>query len=460
LKGAADTDLEELAGRAVDAALAAGAHDAEAAAQDSVGREIRVFDGEVESLTEAGERGMGVRSWIDGRVGFSYGTDLSEAGVGDIAKAAVEAARVSDSDEFAAAPESPDGQAREDGEGFFDPQVGATPTEEKIGIAKAVERAARETDGRVVAVETTVYVDEEVRSALRSSKGLGGSYRATFAYAYLQAIAEQDGSKQTGLGFGLGRSPIALDPEAIGREAGERSVQLLGASKPASRQCPVVLDPTVAASFAGFIGAVLCADSVQRGRSPFAGRLGDEVASDAFALTDDGLDPAGMASAPIDAEGIPRSRTELIEGGRLAAYLHDSYTARREGEGQTSTASASRSGYRSAPSVSTSNLSIAPGSRSLDELLEVAGEGMYVTDVAGLHSGVNPVSGQFSVGASGVLIENGELGAPATEFTIASDLVSMLTAVREAGAGARWVPFGGSVKTPPLLIGEMAIGGS
>jgi PmbA protein len=454
-------DLEALAARAIDAAVAAGAGDAEGVAQDSVGREIRVFDGEVESLSEAGERGLGLRAWIDGRVGFAYGTDLSDSGVEGIARDAVGAARVADSDEFASAPDPvSDGAAEDAGDAFYDPALAAATTESKVELAKAIEGAARAADERVVAVETTVYVDEEVRSALASSRGLGGSYEATFAYAYLQAIAQENGSKQTGLGFGLARSPGALDAEEIGREGATRAVQLLGASKPPSRSCPVVLDPTVAASFAGFIGAVLCADSVQRGRSPFAGRLGDEVASDAFALADDGTDPEGMASAPIDAEGLPRGRTALIEDGRLANLLHDSYTARREGHGRSSTASAARSGYRSAPSVSTSNLLIEPGAGSIEELSAQAGEGVLVTDVAGLHSGVNPVSGQFSVGASGVLIEGGELAAPATEFTIASDLLAMLLAVTAAGGEARWVPFGGSVKAPPLLIGEMAIGGS
>lgn len=454
-------DLEQLAERAVEAAVAAGATDAEAAAQDSVGREIRVFDGEVESLTEAGERGLGVRAWIDGRSGFAYGTDLSDDGVSAIAADAAEAARVADPDEFAAAPEPADGGEEADGDTrFFDPGVPATPTEDKVALAKAIEAAARNADPRVVAVETSVYVDEEVRSAIRSSTGLGGAYEATFAYAYLQAIAEQDGSKQTGLGFGLGRAPGGLDADAIGREAADRAVQLLGARKPASRSCPVVLDPTVAASFAGFIGGVLCADSVQRGRSPFADRLGDEIAAGAFELTDDGTDPEGMASAPIDGEGLARTATPLIDGGRLKTYLHDSYTARRQGQGQRSTANAARSGYRSAPSVSTSNLIVAPGKASLPALLAEAGDGVHVTDVAGLHSGVNPVSGQFSVGASGVLIEGGELATPANEFTIASDLVSMLSAIKAAGAEARWVPFGGSVKTPPLLIGEMAVGGS
>src|SRR6185295_17093109 len=155
----------------------------------------------------------------------------------------------------------------------------------------------------------------EANTALRSSTGLGGAFEATFAYAYLSAIAAEGDSKQTGLGFGLGRGPAALDPESIGREGGERAVQLLGARKPASRTCPVVLDPTVAASFAGFIGGVLCADTVQRGRSLFAGRLGEVVASPALTVTDHATDPAGLNSSPFDAEGTPRGQTPLIEAG-------------------------------------------------------------------------------------------------------------------------------------------------
>jgi PmbA protein len=451
--------LAKAAERAVEAALDAGAGAAEAYAQDSVGREIRVFDGEVESLTEAGERGLGVRCWIDHRVGYAYGTDLGDAGMREIAAAAVEAARIADADEFAAAPEASGTQPPRI-DGLADPKLAKWKTARKVELAKAVEQAAREADERVAAVETAVYADEEQKVALASSTGLAGGYEATTAYAYVQAIAEADGDRQTGLGFGMGRSPQALDPGAIGAEGGERAASLLGAAKPGSRTCPVVLDPIVAASFAGFIGGTLCADAVQRGRSPFAGRLGEEVASAALTLTDDAIDPAGLNSSPFDAEGEPCDRTPLIEGGRLAAYLHDSYTARREGEGTRSTANAARAGYRSPPSVSTSNLVVAPGAASLDELLGEAREGVYVTDVAGLHSGVNPVSGTFSVGATGRLISGGALADPVDEFTIASDLASMLKAVTAAGSEARWVPFGGSVSTPALLIGEMAIGGS
>jgi PmbA protein len=452
-------DLGRIAGDAVKAALDAGAGDAEAYAQDSVGREIRVFDGEVESLTDAGQRGLGVRCWIDHRSGYAYGTDLTEDGLRGIAEGAVEAARIADPDEFAAPPDPTDTRPPEI-PGLVDPSLARWSTERKVKLAKAVERAAREEDERVVGVETTVYADEEQRVALSSSAGLSGEWEATTAFAYLQAIAESDGDKQTGLGFGMGRSPEALDPDAIGREGAERAASLLGAAKPASRSCPVVLDPIVAASFAGFIGGTLGADAVQRGRSPFAGRLGEEVGSDALTLTDDAIDPDGLNSSPLDDEGSPRGRTALIEAGTLAAYLHDSYTARRQGDGTRTTANASRSGYRSPPGVSTSNLIVAPGTKSFDELLAEAEGGIYVTDVAGLHSGVNPVSGTFSVGATGRLISGGALADPADEFTIASDLTSMLKAVAAAGSESRWVPFGGSVNAPPLLIAEMAIGGA
>ena len=450
--------LEATARRAVEAAIAAGAGAAEAYAQDSVGREIRVFEGRVESLTEAGERGLGVRCWLDHRVGYAYGTELTDEGVSRIAGAAVEAARIADPDEFAEPPEASPGPAPRI-PGLADPKFAKWKMERKVELAQLIEQAARDADPRVVGVETVVYADEELRVALASSTGLAGGYEATSAYAYLQAIAEADGDKQTGLGFGMGRSPQALDPHGIGMEGAGRATSLLGAVKPASRTCPVILDPIVAASFAGFIGGTLCADAVQRGRSPFAGRLGDGIASAALTLTDDGIDPAGLNSSPLDAEGSPRGRTSLIEAGRLAAYLHDSYTARRQGSETHSTANASRAGYRSPPSVSTSNLIVTPGPQGFEELLAQAGGGIYVTDVAGLHSGLNPVSGTFSVGATGRLIEGGELAAPADEFTIASDLESMLKAVSAVGSRPRWVPFGGSVQTPAILIGEMAVGG-
>lgn len=448
-------DLSPAASRAVEAALGAGASAAEAYASRDTGREVRVHGGEVESLTAATQTGIGIRAWDGHRVGYAYGTDLSEAGVTALAARAAEMAAVADEDEFAAPPAPAEIEAIP---GLDDPSVAEWNAGQVADIALTVERTALAADPRIAGVETAVYADSTEQVAIASSTGIAASYESSNCFAYLQALAEGDGGRETGLGFGLARGPADLDPEAIGAEGAERAVAMIGAGKPASRSCPVVLDPTVAASFAGLIGGALGARAVQRGRSPFTGRLGDEVASGDFALHDDGRDPAGAASAPFDGEGVPRRRTALIEGGALRAFLYDTYTANREGT--SSTGSASRAGYRSLPSVSASNLVVAAGDLSTAELLAQAGEGVFVTDVAGLHSGVNPVTGVFSVGASGRIIRNGALAEPVREFTIAGELVSMLRAVVAAGSEARWVPFGGSVSTPPLLVSELAISGT
>jgi PmbA protein len=449
------TELSAIARRAVEAATDAGASDAEAYVSRDSGREVRVHGGEVESLTAATQSGVGVRAWIGHRVGYAFGTDLSDAGVKEIAARAAEAAGAADEDEFATPPQPAEFESLP---GLSDPSVSEWETARAADLALTVERTALESDPRLVGVEVAVYADSDERVAIASSTGVAGEYEASSSYAYLQALAEGEGARETGLGFGLARGPRGLDPEQIGAEGARRALEMIGAGKPQSRSCSVVLDETVAASFAGLIGGALSAKAIQRGRSPFADRLEEEVASEAFALHDDGRDPQGPASAPFDGEGVPRRRTALIEGGKLRSYLYDTYTANREGG--SSTGSASRQGYRSLPSVSTSNLMVAPGSLSLQGLLAQAGDGVLVTDVAGLHSGVNPVTGVFSVGASGRIIRDGQLAEAVREFTIAGELVGMLGAVSAAGAESRWVPFGGSVSTPPLLIAEMAISGS
>ncbi len=448
------SDLEELARDAVDAALAAGATDAEAWGESSASRQIRVYDGEVESLSDSEGRGMGVRAFLDGRSGYAYGTDLSPEGIGGVARLAHELAAAADPDEFAGLPDEGGTTAVE---GLESPRMGEWTTAAKVELALAVDRAARSRPG-VSQVEQTVYSDSEGSAAIANSRGLAASYSATAAWSYTSAFAGEGEDLMTAMGIGLGRDPGALDPEAIGLEAADRALALAGARQPASRRCPVVLDAFVAASFAGFIGAMLSADAVQRGRSLFAGREGDEVADSHFALRDDGRDPDGPSSAPFDGEGVATRQTPLISGGRVAGYLYDTRTGRKDG--RASTGNAGRGSYRSQPSVGTTNLVLEAGEGSLEELVAQAGDGLYVTDVAGLHSGVNPVSGTFSVGASGRLIENGELGAPVREITIASDLVGMLRAVTAVGGEPRWVPLGGSVKAVPLLIGEMSVGGS
>jgi PmbA protein len=454
--GASDgIDVERAAEIAVEAALAAGAEQADAWSEDAVNRTVRVYGGAVESVLEAGSRGVGVRVFMAGKRGYAYGSDLSELGIRELSQAAAGAAAVTDPDEYAGIPT--DAAAAEVGPLASD-DVNRWTMDRRVELALAVERAVRERSPLISNVEDTVYADSSGRIALANSAGFRGSYEESQCYAYAYAFAGEGDDLMTGMAVGVARGPESLDPEAIGSEAADRAVSLHGARQPASRRCPVVLDPYVAASFASVIGGTLSADAVQRGRSLFAGKQGEQIADRRLRLVDDGLAPDGLATAPFDGEGIPQQRTPLIEDGTLRDYLFDTYTGRR---GQhPSTGNGTRGSYRTPPSVGPTNLIVEPGDADEAELLAAAGEGFYVMSVSGLHSGVNPISGTFSVGASGRLIHGGELAEPVREVTIASDLVSMLNAVGAVGSEARWVPFGGSVKVPALLITDMTIGGA
>ena len=449
-----EVDLEQAAARAVEAALAAGADDAEAWAEHGVEREIRVYEGAVESLTDAANHGMGIRSFSDGRWGYAYGTDLTDGGLQSLARAAAGAAAVADPDEHAGLP---DDFGAADVGSLASPELANWDTARKIELALAIEQAARSREG-VSQVEETMYADASGRVAVANSRDFAASFESTIAYAWSSAFAGEGSDLMTGLGVGMGRDPGAIDPEAVGTEAADRALSLAGARQPEGKRCPVVLDPFVAASFAGFIGGMLSADAVQRGRSLFADKEGEEIAGTEFVLADDGTHPEGPSTAPFDGEGSPRRRTPLIDGGKLLTFLYDVRTARK-GERET-TGNAGRGSYRTPPSVSTTNLVLEAGDATLEELVARAGDGLYVASVAGLHSGVNPVSGTFSVGATGRLIENGELGRPVREMTIASDLVSMLKSVQAVGGPGRWVPFGGSVRSAPVLIAEMQVSGA
>src|SRR6185503_3442936 len=227
--------------------------------------------------------------------------------------------------------------------------------------------------------------------------------------------------------------------------------------KPSTAKLPVVLDPFAASSFLGVLAGALNAEAVLKGRSLFADMVGRAVGSDPFTLVDDGRRLDGPGACPFDGEGVPSGRTELFTEGTLNGFLHDTYTARRAGDGQRSTGNAKRGGYRSTPGVGTSNFFVEAGDRDVAALLADADGGVLIMDVSGVHSGANPISGEFSVGATGRRIRpGGALGEPLREMTIASTLPEMLQGVRAVGSDLR---FFSSVGTPSVLIGEMTLAG-
>ncbi|MGH2661368.1 MAG: TldD/PmbA family protein [Actinomycetota bacterium] len=307
-------------------------------------------------------------------------------------------------------------------------------------------------------VEDVVYGDAVSRAAVASTEGLSVEYRRTDCWCVVSALAERNGETQSGFAFRVARELDELEWEEAAREAARRGARLLGASKPGTERLPVVLDPWAAASFLGVLAGSLSAEEVQKGRSLLAGLVGERVGSEAVSIVDDGRLPDGPATAPVDDEGVPTGRTPLIEDGVLRGYLHNTTTARRGGA--ISTGNASRPSYRGVPGISPSNLVLQPGPDDPAALLARAGRAVYVQDVSGVHSGANPISGEFSVGATGLRIEGGALGEPLREMTIASTLPEVLRGVDGVGSDLRFFPGAGAIGTPTLLVSEMTVAGS
>lgn len=431
-----------------------GVEEAEAFAMRTRSTRIRVYQQEVEELASSTGSGVGIRVFRGDSVGFAYTSDISDEALASAAREAADNAEITAGDKFLGLAE-PAGEFPE--LDIYSEKLQQVTLAQKIELTREIERTALERDSRISQVDSATYAEGDVLVAIANSRGFSRQYEENTCYAFLQAIAMQDGQMQTGMSFTTGREPGQLDPVACGREAADRAVALLGGSQCESMNCPVVMDPFVSASLIGVIGSALTGEAVQKQRSMFAGLEGRKVASEIFSITDDGIHPDGMASAPFDGEGVPMGKTELIKNGVLQGLLYDTYTAKKDGK--SSTGNGIRGSYRAQPHVGATNLRLARGTASLDEIIGGVDSGFHVMEVSGIHSGTNPVSGDFSVGASGRLIRGGQLTDAVREVTIAGNLMTILMNIAIIGNDNRWVPFGGSIHAPSLLISEMTVSG-
>lgn len=436
--------------------IAGWAHDSEeieAVVVRSRDTEIRAYEGEVEQLSSAQTQGVGIRVVRDQRVGFAYAGSLDDDVLSETLAEARDNAGFGTPDEFVGLA-SPDGVAVADLD-LFRASLADFPTDAKVEMAIALERAAKAADRRISGVESADYVDSVAESAVVTSTGIRTAARETAAYIMASVLAADGDETQTGFGFSVGRDPSDLDIDKAAGDAAERATRMLGATKPPSERVTVVLDPWVTAQLLGIIGSTLSGEAVLKGRSPFADRLGEEIASGLLTLVDDPTNPEAFTATQTDGEGLATRRNSLIEGGVLKAFLHNSYTARRM---QTvSTGSAVR-GFKSTPSAGTRAVSLIPGTKSQAELLAGVGDGILIQSVTGLHSGVNPVSGDFSTGAQGLRIEGGAAGAPLREFTIASTLQRILHDVLAVGGDIEWLPMAAAGVS--LVVGDVTVSGS
>jgi PmbA protein len=415
--------------------------------------EVRVYEGEIESLSSAESAGIGIRVVVGDRQGFAYAGSLDEDVVAETLGEARDNAGFASGDEWVGLA-SPDGVEAAPLDLWRD-DLAAFPADRKVSLALELERAVRAGDRRIRAVEASEWGDAAVESAIATSTGIRASSRRTACYLSAYAIAGEGSDTQTGGGYSVGRSPADLDLDKAAGDAVRRATRLLGATKPRSAHLTAVLEPEITASVLSIIGGTLDGESVLKGRSLFAERIGEQVGTTGFTLVDDPTDPDAYGAGRFDAEGLATRRNVLIADGVLQQFLYNTYSARRAGT--ASTASAVRAGFKSGPGTGARALSLVPGTMSPSEILGHVGDGLLVQSVSGLHSGVNPVSGDFSVGAEGVMIRGGALAEPVRELTIASTIQRMLSGVIAIGSDLERLPSAASGMT--LAIADVAMSG-
>lgn len=430
--------------------------DAEAYLNVGQESEILVDRGKVEKLSQAGSKGLGVRVLVDGKMGYAYTSDFSAQSLAQILDDAITLAEITDGDVHRKLPD-PQPIPAED-LAIYDPAIAALSADEKVELAKAIERAALDYDERVVLTNRCTLLAQVETVAIANTRGMSGSYDKSFIGAYLMVLAQQGDDRAMSFHIGIASRLADFEGVEIGRKAAEKSVGLLGGRPVPTQKGTVVYAPLAAHSIAGALASALSADAMQRGRSFLLGKLGQTVASDMVTLLDNGRLPGGLGTRPFDAEGLPTGATRLIDEGVLQAVLHDSYTAAREGTA-SSTGNASRASHSAPPTVAPSNFYFQPGPLSADEVIAGVEQGLYVESVMNTHS-INPISGDYSVSAKGFWIENGQLTYPVNEVTIAIPLQDWLKNVSAVGNDLIFMPMMGAIGSPTIRVDNVMIGGS
>ncbi len=445
-------ELPAVAEAAVKQALAAGATDAECTIAEGEEFSANVRMGELETLKEAGSRGVGLRVLIGKRMGGSYTSDLSREGIAQMVRSAIDLAGLTSEDPQAGLPDADELGSLTGDLKLFSNETAGLPTEQRIAMAKRAESAALAVDPRITNSEGASFDSSVSGRVFANSRGFIGSYKASYCSVSAVPVATENGSMERDYWFTIARNYKGLeDAEAVGRKAAQRAIRRLGAVKVDTQRAPVIFEPRIARSLLGNIFEAVDGRAIYRKASFLAGKLGEKIADERFTLIDDGTMPGLFGSSPFDDEGVPSRRTPVIERGVLKNYLLNTYTARKLN--MKTTGNASR-GITGNAGIGHGNFFIEPGGKSQEEIIRGVKNGLFVTELIG--SGVNTVTGDYSRGAVGMWIRDGELAFPVSEVTIASTLQEMLNGIGEIGNDLEFI---GSISAPTIMLGEMTVAG-
>jgi PmbA protein len=446
-------DLREVAEDIVRRAMAGGASAAECVVREGDEFSTLVRLGQVETLKESGSKSIGVRVFFGQRAASTYSSDFSRPGLDRMVKSALELARITSEDPFGGIPEASQlGQLPGD-LALYHPDVYSLPGADRIDYARRAEKAALDFDPRIKNSEGGSFDAATGRRVLANSHGFVGEYRRSYCSVAAVPIAQTEaGAMQRDYWYSVARTLTKLDPpEQVGRVAAQRTLRRLGARKAKTARVPIIFDPMVSTSILEHIFEGVNGDSVYRGASFLAGKLGQKIAGDNVNVIDDGTLIGGFGTTPFDGEGVPTRRTVVIENGVLKSYLLNTYTAKKL---QLETTGNAARGLAGTPGIGPGNYFLQPGANTAKELISGVKEGLYVTEFLG--QGVNLVTGDYSRGASGMWISGGEFSYPVEEITVAGNLKELFFNISEI---ANDLEFRGSVAAPTIRVDGLTVGG-
>lgn len=448
-----ETDLKELASDIVRRAMSGGATAAECVVREGDEFSTLVRLGQVETLKEAGSRSIGVRVFNGQRAASTHSSDFSGAGLDRMLKSALELSKITSEDPFSGLPEPSQLGSLSGDLDLYSSDVYSLPGQERIAYARRAEKAALDFDPRIKNSEGGSFDAATGHKILANSLGFLGEYRRSYCSVAAVPIAQdENGAMQRDYWYSVARSLNRLEPpEHVGKVAAQRALRRLGARKVKTAQVPVIFDPLVATSILEHIFEGVNGDSVYRGASFLAGKLGQKIAATGVTVVDDGTIIGGFGTSPFDGEGVPSRRTLVIENGVLTSYLLNTYTAKKLG--LQTTGNAAR-GLAGTPGIGPGNYFLQAGPRTPKQVIADVKEGLYVTEFMGM--GVNLVTGDYSRGASGLWISGGELTYPVEEITVAGNLKDMFLSISEVASD---LEFRGAVAAPTIRIDGLTVGG-
>lgn len=411
---------------------------------------VEAKEGKVDTFKCSAPAGVSIRVLKGGGMGFSYSTSMEEGDLARMTENALIGAEAQTPDESNSFP-LPGGYLSMPE--LFDENLAHVPEEDKIGRALELERLVISADPRVKRVRKATYGESSYEVFIRNSLGVEGRYLGTSVSSSVSAVAEDAGDSQMGWDFGFSTRFSGLDVEKIAKGAAKKAASLLGAGKIATMRCPVVFDNYTASEILEVMAPSFLAESVHKGKSILAGRVGEKLFSPLLRIRDDGTLAGGMGTAPFDAEGAPTRNTILVQDGVLQGFLYDTCQGKRDG--RSSTGNAVSGGIKSPPHMGVTNFFIENGSTPVERLMAGMGKGVLITEVMGMHT-ANPISGDFSVGAAGFLVENGEIVHPVKGIAISGNILDLFRNVEAVGDDIR---FFGAVGAPSLRISALDVCG-